>query len=308
MTVSQITRSRGVALFAVLAALILTVSSLVTLAQLAATTKLQAQFDARTSAANDLLKAAEAPILHWLKTTSAKVVLPADAKVPGLNILHDQLLGGDKKIVLRIQAFDQCGMAPIKIAQSGSPLRLALAQDVLSALDELRLEPDEKPGLDLFVEPASGGNHVRAFPTVADDNPVQYGADSMPDHEPSAPSMVEERETPPSIGSSIATHNPGFINVNTAPIDLVEAAMRSAGMGGLEQVIQARSEGKLASAPSPSARFGPPDNARLGLVSASPAWSFRIDIEIGSLHRSWWAVYIRESSKWECVQRLAISE
>jgi hypothetical protein len=47
----------------------------------------------------------------------------------------------------------------------------------------------------------------------------------------------------------------------------------------------------------------------ISLVSVSNAWSFRIDIRIGNVVRSWWAVYVRSPASeqgWEVVQRLVI--
>lgn len=311
---------RAAALLIVLVALILVVTASTTIARIASTVKVRRQFDARIVRADDLLEAAEQPILHWLNTKSASIVLPLDAAQPSADVLHDWIVigNGDDDLRLRIQAFDQCGMAPIEVARSGSPVRLALPQDVLSALDQLILEPGQKPGLDLIVQSTSGGdennyaNDLAVFPDCRPVSPICYGEQAIEQNETSYRSDLAPQTGPQSaIGSSIATHNPGLININTAPIDLVEAAMRASNTGGLEQVIQARAMGKLASAPSSAQDGSQTDGSlplKLQMTSSSPAWSFRIDIEVGPLHRSWWAVYVRNGSQWECAQRLAITQ
>lgn len=99
----------------------------------------------------------------------------------------------------------------------------------------------------------------------------------------------------------------GRINVNTAPREVVEQALRAAGRGGLELVLAARVEGRSVSlgdlrVSSSSSRAAPQ------IIGSSFAWSFRIDVQVGPLRRSWWAVYMKARSTWECVQRLAIAQ
>jgi hypothetical protein len=100
-----------------------------------------------------------------------------------------------------------------------------------------------------------------------------------------------------------------LINVNTAPVPLLEAALRAGGRSGLEQILQARAAhrrfqpGRLDQGATPANASGAPE-----LVSSSPSWAFRIDAHAGPVRRSWWAVYQRSSSSWECVQRLTIDD
>src|SRR5688572_7075395 len=117
-------KPRGAALLIVLAALVLAVSASASIARLASTAKLRRQFDDRSQRADELLHAVEAPIAHWLRTQSAAVVLPIDSETPAVEVLHHRLpRHGNDELVLQIWAFDQCGMAAISIARSGSPLR-----------------------------------------------------------------------------------------------------------------------------------------------------------------------------------------
>jgi hypothetical protein len=106
----------------------------------------------------------------------------------------------------------------------------------------------------------------------------------------------------------VGTHHSGRININTAPIELVEAALRLAGRGGLEQIVAARSEGRLTSGTALARVTKPGENAPR-ISATSTAWAFRIDIRVGPLRRSWWSVYVKQrSNRWECGQRLAIPE
>ena len=111
-----------------------------------------------------------------------------------------------------------------------------------------------------------------------------------------------------SAGAYVATHNGDFfLNVNTAPLPLIEVSLRLLGRGGLEQIIQARSEGKFFVESVVPGSKSSSDEPRL--VSVSNAWAFRIDVRVEGVRRSWWVVYRRESaaSSWRCVQRLAIT-
>src|SRR5262245_2656094 len=131
----------GAALLVVLATLVMVVTASATLAGLAATTKLQRKFDERAIKCDEMLHAAEEIVQHWLKTESATVVLGPDVDVPALDIVHDVINSGEADpIRVRITAVDQCGMAPIDVARSGSPLRLALSPEALDRIDAVGIE------------------------------------------------------------------------------------------------------------------------------------------------------------------------
>ena len=200
-------------------------------------------------------------------------------------------------------------MVPIAAARYVSPIRLALPHSALGALDRSGLDANQKPGLDQFLQESTANiDELPVFPSLPHGKAARFGVYPIQTNESSNESKGAVQVDTTFIGSSIATHNPGLINVNTSPVNLVEAAMRTAGMGGLEQIIQARSQGKLANAPSPDPRTGNDEEMKVQLTSVSSVWSFRIDVEVGPLQRSWWAVYVRNGSQWECVQRLVIPE
>ena len=305
---------RGAALLIVLAALILTVTASVSLARLASTTKMQRTLDRAAIVADDLLRAAEAPIIAWLESESAQVVLPPEVESPRAEVLHDAWSDGKLAYELDITAWDQCGMVPIQLARSGSPLRLALSADVRRALDQVKIKPNEPPGLDLFLARViSTDGDMRVFPRSLPTQPLVFKDPFAPSAaQPSVDDDPSQADPPatstvPAVGALVGTHSGGRINVNTAPPDVVKHGLRAAGRGGLELVLAARADGRsvpLGDLPvsSSSSRAAPQ------IVGSSVAWSFRIDVQIGPLRRSWWAVYVKSRSTWECVQRLAIAQ
>ncbi len=304
---------RGAALLIVLATLILAVTASATLARLASTAKVERIVAHRSVVADDLLGAVEAPILQWLAVKSASVVLAPESAIPQVDVLHDYWIAEGTVYELHISGWDQCGMVPINVARSGSPLRLGLPAQVSRVLDRATLPEDQPLGLDLFSCPRQTDQRIGVFPTHGSSQPMIFGP--RRDGEPLAQSRSSSEEQAgapitPAVGEFVATHNPGRINVNTAPMVLVKAALRLAGRGGIEQIFAARSEGQRTTV------GGLPTNAPPGvggraapqIAATSNAWAFRIDIRIGSLQRSWWAVYVKSRSEWECVQRLAIPD
>lgn len=286
---------RGVALLLVLLALAICVTGVAALASKAARLSAQHASDRQAIMADDLLTATEAPILNWLVESSQSVVLPPDVDEPRVVVLRDQWRAGDHDHELSITAWDQCGMVPIELVGSGSPLRLGVPAEVLEVIDSSIASVGVR-GIDQFD---------------ASTWPVFPAGD-----EQGRPSSR------PAVGALIATHqnDTARLNVHTAPLALVEAGMRLAGRSGIEQIIRARAEGNQLAIGGLSAERRPFAQGP-ALVGVSDVWSFRIDIRIGALRRSWWAVYEHGSRRttrgrggvettsggWECAQRLVIN-
>ncbi len=301
---------RGAALLIVLAALILTVTASASLAGLASTLKMQRTLDHAAIGADDLLRATEAPIIAWLESESAQVVLPPEVEAPRIDVLHDTWSDGKLQYELTVTAWDQYGMVPINLARSGSPLRQALPTVIRRAFDRVQTKPNEPPGLDLFRDTfGATDNEMRIFPRADSTEPIVFAdalnSTSREDIDPRQP-PAQDQPTPLAIGALVSTHSGGRININTAPPELLEQAFRGAGRGGFDSVLAARAEGRsvsLGDLPTSSSSSTAPQ-----IVGSSSAWSCRIDIRVGPLRRSWWAVYVKSRSNWECVQRLAIAE
>ena len=300
---------RGAALLVVLATLIVAVTASATLARLASSAKADRAFAKRALVGDDLLRALEAPIQAWLTTDSSEVVLPPDVTIPRVDLLHDSWVSGATEYEMHVSAWDQCGMAPIEAARSGSPLRLGLPEEVKSVLDRVKIPNGQTPGLDFFTG-REWPPRINAFARSSDSHPVVFGQsigeEPTPGVEP-PPEAFSSVPPAPAVGAYVATHNPRRINVNTAPIELVEAALRLAGRGGLDLIIESRREGRPANV-GELPQHRDPQRTAPSIAASSRAWAFRIEIRIGPLRRSWWAVYAQSGSAWECVQRLAITE
>jgi hypothetical protein len=286
MTRGRSPTRRGAALLIALATLLLVATGTATLARLASTARAQQIFTDSTVVADDLLRATERPILAWLTSESAEVVLPADSEWPCVNVLCDSWAVDDTDYELCVTAWDQCGLVPMGIARSGSPLRSVLPDELRQTLDDVTIPRDTPPGLDSFLE-AARSRELLVFPMATPET---------------------RSDVPCAMGGFVATHHSGLVNLNTAPIDLLEAALRVAGRGGLDQIVAARTEQRLLSLAA-LPRTGDPSEGTLRMTAASNAWGFRVNIRVGPLRRSWWSVYVKQgANRWECAQRLAIPE
>ncbi len=278
---------RGLGLLLVLAVLAVGVSAAAGAARIAWHVRNDTTLSADEALAADLLVAAEAPIRDWLARRSALVVLPPDAGSPRVGVVGVSLIVGERECRVEATAFDQCGLVPLS-ATLGA-LRSALPADVLRMASAVGSAASGAPGLDLFATVTTGSR--RTFPVT--------GASDLS-----------------AVGELIATHNPHregarpTLNVNTAPMPLVQAVYDGRQLAGVEQIVTARQAGKAA---SPGSRTQPPssgvaDDAFPVPVAASTAWAIRLDVEAGRIRRSWWCVYVDRGGSWELVQRLAIDE
>ncbi|MCH8825275.1 MAG: hypothetical protein IH984_17400 [Planctomycetes bacterium] len=300
---------RGAALLVVLAALILVMTSSVSLVNIASTNKIHRQLDQSAKQADDLLTASNDAIISWLNQEADQVVLPPEILEPCVDVLHDAWTINDTNYQLRITAWDQCGMVPIELARAGSPMRLTLSSEVKAAIDKVKIKRNQQLGLDQFIIEYSGGEKLRVFPLPSKSQPLGFIDPLEASDAEGGLSQLRYQvdKSPSAIGSVIATHCNNTINLNTAPLKVIEQALRSAGRGGLEVVLAARTEGRAANLGDLQVNQSS-KRQTIKLVNSSNAWSFRIDIRSGSLKRSWWAIYIKTKSTWECAQRLAITE
>ncbi len=313
---------RGVAMLLVLVVLVLTIPIAVGVSR-HATSKRQLD-DARSTLDNihELRIAFENHLIKdWLQHESPSVVLPANAPQPALRIVDEQWAISPTSSSTQpeyharvvITAFDQCGMVSIRQAATrGAPLRRALPANIIQQLDQHPLTAHGLPpstaltiGLDQFgcFTPAQ---HVSPFPT-----------------------FDEEYASTPRLGAYVATHqwsarndkrlatSVSTININTAPIELIAAALQElGGTGALPAIVHARNTRKLAT--TSQMKYAPPrapssiaaQGTRIVLTSQSSAWAFRCDVTVDDCRRSWWLVYGEsarsDSNRWKCVQRLAI--
>ncbi len=284
---------RGAALLVVLATFVVTIIAVTLIAEYATNVQTRRRLDHGTDLADALLPDVERVIVRWLRSASPSVVL-SDAAQPLAPVFQDQLDLDGMKIQARVTAFDQCGMVPLEMAQKGSPLRLTLDEDVLRVVDRLQVPRGEVAGLDLFLHHAVKTD-APIFPRVSGNSTPDRGKNEEVDRGGIA------------IGALVATHSNRRINVNTAPLDVVESAFRMLRRGGIEAVRQSRSTGLSTRLSTPQERELKNSGSPLPeLVSASESWSFRVDLLVGRAKRAWWCIYEREGKEWNCVERLVI--
>lgn len=297
---------RGAALLLVLGALVVSVSAALIAARAITRGKLATAAADADTLAGDLLVGCESPARAWLVNESARVALPAEADLPAVQVLHDTWEDAGRRIEVRITAWDQCGMVPIQAVRFGHPLAGVVSEAARDAALALPAEWLDRPGLDQF--PGAGS----VFPELPATESTVFGSGEQP----SANSRSEYEGT--AIGAELATHSPGsgrarrgqtpvLLNVNTTPRRLLEEAMRLAGRGGVETILDKRGRGEPA-AVGDVTTDGTQRESGVRFIASSPAWAFRIDVRAGMIQRSVWEVWAHESSDWEVVQRLAIDE
>ncbi|MFI4883197.1 MAG: hypothetical protein ACIAQU_11495 [Phycisphaerales bacterium JB064] len=270
---------RGVALLLVLA-LIAGVLPIVAFA--ASRSSAAVQFDRSRfdgAVADDLMQATTLPIVDWLRRDAPLVALPPQSEQPMVRVLDDRFELEGRPVEIIVTAWDLQGMLPADAVRAGTPLRLLLPEDVCPRVDALETDPD---GLDMFTT-LEGERFVFPSPTAHE---LALGALVSTSERPSAQPMVR-------------------LNVNTTPAPLLAQALRLAGRGGYEQIMERRAKGQR-SGPPPAPEGDRTGSPRIVLAASSSSWGVRIDLRVGSVRRSWWTVWTRISGDWMLQRRTPI--
>lgn len=315
---------RGAALLIVLAALMLVTVAATIVAQTAGATVARRDADRALVIADDLADAALAPIRAWLAQVSPTCALPADADSPMFSILDVELpsidaagladslalsqIGSEDSGArrLRITAWDQRGMVPWNIAARRSGLATILPADVRDLVASTRIPANAPLGLDLV--PASGARAILPSASAA----AATGVDAPQ----SASARQPRSRMRPALGELVATHGvpPGgnaatstlFLNVNTAPRALLEAAAEAAQTTLPDALWQRRSTGKPYQGALPN-KGSAGASEPIAFTTTSDCWSIRIDASVGHTRRSWWLVMQRsDRGEWVVAQRFPI--
>ncbi len=283
---------RGVALLLILAMIVLIIPVAVGFTQRSLLAGLEERISGQEQVADSIRAQVESGSLqNWLSTESGKVVLDVEATTPRVDVLGEHWQFDDCTYEIRVTAWDQCGMASLGSIKAGSPLRAAIPGAILERVNAADMPQSESLGLDQF-----------GLDPIELDRSVLRSAFPAPDESDVL-----------SVGAWIATHpvgEHGSINVNTAPIPLIEAALARAGRGGIELILAARREGRVVPLPAVvvGEDVGADSTSTVRLVGASACWAVRIDVRVGLARRSWRSVYRQSSGRWECVQRLVIPD
>jgi hypothetical protein len=266
---------RGAALLLVVVTIVVVSTAAVSLARIATTAKMRRRFDLASLMAGDLATQADTVARRFLAERAPSVVLPVDVSEPRVAVLADTWDAGPTRLSMTVTAFDLCGMIPLDAARDVWILRGILAPEYRRAVD--RLDTKFLPrGLDQL---GSSVPPIATFPTP--------------------------REVAPSLGALISMHSSGKINSATAPMPLLDAAMRLNAASGLDAILAARSKNQMPTMPAVGSVPVPPRGSVV-VVAGSDGWAVRVDLGVGPIRRSWWLVYQQTTASWKCVQRLAI--
>lgn len=297
-------RRRGMALLIALALTLVLTSAAVSLSAATAHARAAQRTAAMTSIACEQLDAADEVISHWLSKKASTVVLAPDNATSEVPVIHDAWQVEDIEFELRITAWDQCGMVPVRYLRPGSPLRSTIPEPVLRVVDA---RAGVISGLDQLTDPFDSA-FESPFPLALPAEPITFGSFNAQSR---LPHRINDQTEQASIGASVSTHG-NSLNIHTAPIELLEQVMRLNGRGGIEQIIAARHVGTRAiMGDLPRLNSSSPSAQSLTLSGSSNAWAFRIDARVDRVRLSWWTVYVAPNPgdiSWRCAQRLVIRD
>lgn len=129
--------------------------------------------------------------------------------------------------------------------------------------------------------------HITAFDQLGM-IPTAQAADAMDE-------LLAASHNPPRPGDSTR------ININTAPRDVLEELLPRSTPNALRSILTTRRQGTSA---SPAGLAASP----IRFTTRSNVWSFRIDVSVGRVHRSWREVWHNTGSQWRRIQRNAITD
>lgn len=267
---------RGVAMLIALLTMTVLIAGIAIIAKVQTTDRLIEMRSNDTTLTQDVFRVSDAPIQAWLEEQARSAVVDPEVIAPMIPISDEQMMLGDQPVRIRITAWDQYGMIP----RNADELSIDFG-----IVEDTPWEDARFPGLDIGTEQAS------VFPS---------------------------RERPAAMGGRYATHNPWptrsgttrsragtAININTAPIQLIESIFHTFNLGDPSSIIEKRAQGELATI-TLSAQNAKQVSVRL--VSISRVWSFRVDVQIGTIQQSSWCVYSNQGGNWKLVQRIGIDD
>tara|TARA_R110002072_G_C7977582_1_gene535734 strand:+ start:10466 stop:11281 length:816 start_codon:yes stop_codon:yes gene_type:complete len=224
--------------------------------------------------AMDLVHASDSPISSWLHKEAGGAVIEPSQSTPMIPVLDQSFELEGQPVRVRITGWDQSGMIPSNAEQIGldfGELVVPWKGQSHPGLDQARLT-----GL--------------AFPSP---------------------------ERPTAVGGQVATHNPwpsrsgttrsrssAVININTAPVELIEECFQRFNLGDPSPIFEKRAIGEMAFY---TTEVQDAQQNQVRLTSISRVWSFRVDAWVGYTLRSSWCTYANQGGNWRLVQRIGIS-
>ena len=220
---------------------------------------------------DQLITAAEQPIMQWLVERSGSSTVDPSLGSPIVKVHDDLLVLDNSRIRVQITAWDQQGMWPRNCDQLG------------------------------FTPPVGGdqvgerGHHLGS---------LQLDSGVFPtESEPTAIGGLVATHNPWPVRSRQTRRRGAVsINANTAPQALLNQISARYDVGDLSSLLDQRRHGEM----SQTVRNA--EGEEIQLVGTSRVWTIRTQVTVDRVTRSVWSVYANQGGQWQLVQRTVIGE
>lgn len=251
------------------------------------------------------LQQGESYVLRWLTVHAIDVVFPPEGGP--LVVLDERFttLAGNGALV--VDLYDGLAGVPAHLLTGSKDLRWLLPTgltdiQVPTSAVTGPLQPSDllerislRAGMSRFPLPVGGQQRFWNDPlTSALGTPASK-------NQAYVPSSAGHRQQP-SLAEAVSFHSDGPLNVNTAPMPLLDQFYRRYHIGGLAELSKNRTRSVFTNAPQNGAKDG------VLLVSQSDSWQCRITVTWNEYHRSWWVVLAGNPGKMKIVQRHEIDD
>jgi hypothetical protein len=244
----------------------------------------------------EALSAGERLAHRWLVIHADSIVLaPEGGSIPICDDVWATESGDGR---LTIVLYDALGGIPHTLARRGALLRAALPPE-LSQI-EIPLSAHRIGDVDDVIERLVLPPGVRRFPRMVLSDPTVWTDGSALANSMRVLELSAERPLAPALVEVISPHAYGRVNINTAPMRLVESSCMAIGKPTLIETIRERRAGKLFTGPEQIANAS---IEGLTLVSTSNTWNVHMTARWRGSTRSWWVVLTGNAYEYRIIQR-----
>ncbi len=265
---------RGAAMLLVLMACTALIVGVTIIARVQASAGIASSQASSLARCDQLITAAEQPIMQWLVERSGSSTVDPSLGSPIVKV-QDDLLELDKALVrIQVTAWDQQGMWPRNSDQLGftPPVSGIQLSEIGHHLCRLQLD--------------SG-----VFPTESE--PTAIGG------------LVATHNPWPTRSRQTRRWGAASINVNSAPQALLNQISARYDVGDLSSLLDQR---RLGERVEMSQIVRNAEGEEIQLVGVSRVWSIRTQVTVERVTRSVWSVYANQGGQWHLVQRTVIGE
>ena len=265
---------RGAAMLLVLMTCTVLIVGVTVIARVRASATIASSQSCSMLRCDQLIKAAEQPIMQWLMERSSGVSIDLGSQSPFVAVHDSQLELDGSQVRVQITAWDQQGMWPSNSDQLG-------------------------------LSPPVGGRQSGDFGHHLGRLPLEYGLYPTFSNPNLVGGLIATHNPWPTRSGQTRRRDTVAINVNTAPQALLNQISARYDVGDLSSYMESRRFG-VSVAVNQSARNAVGEEIQL--VGVSRVWSFRTQITVVRVTRSVWSVYAKQGGQWQLVQRTIIGE